>query len=41
MKRHMDVRAADVLMPDPQRMGGITEYRRAGEVCPAYGEAVC
>ena len=40
MKRHLDVRAADVLMPDLQRMGGITEYRRAGELCRAYGQPV-
>ena len=40
MKRHLDVRAADVLMPDLQRMGGVTEYRRAGELCRAYGQPV-
>jgi L-alanine-DL-glutamate epimerase-like enolase superfamily enzyme len=40
MKRHLDVRAADVLMPDLQRMGGITEYRRAGDLCRAYGQPV-
>ena len=40
MKRHLDVRAADVLMPDLQRMGGITEYRRAAELCRAYHQPV-
>jgi len=36
MKRYLDARAADVLMPDLQRMGGITGYRRAVELCEAY-----
>ena len=40
MKRHLDARAADVLMPDLQRMGGITEYRRAAELCRAYHQPV-
>ena len=40
MKRHLDARAADVLMPDLQRMGGITEYRRAAELCRAYFQPV-
>jgi L-alanine-DL-glutamate epimerase-like enolase superfamily enzyme len=40
MKRHLDARAADVLMPDLQRMGGITEYRRAAELCCAYHQPV-
>ena len=40
MKRHLDLRVADVLMPDLQRMGGITEYRRAAELCRAYHQPV-
>src|SRR5262249_795007 len=40
MKRHLDVRAADVLMPDLGRMGGITEYRRAAELCRAHHQPV-
>lgn len=40
MKRHLDARAADVLMPDLQRMGGITEYRRAADLCRAYQQPV-
>jgi L-alanine-DL-glutamate epimerase-like enolase superfamily enzyme len=40
MKRHLDLRAADVLMPDLQRMGGITEYGRAATLCRAYHQPV-
>jgi L-alanine-DL-glutamate epimerase-like enolase superfamily enzyme len=40
MKRHLELRVADVLMPDLQRMGGITEYRRAVELCRAYHQPV-
>lgn len=40
MKRHLDVRAADVLMPDLQRMGGVTECLRAGALCEAYHQPV-
>lgn len=40
MKRHLDVRAADVLMPDLGRMGGVTEYRRAADLCRAYHQPV-
>ena len=40
MKRHLDLRAADVLMPDLGRMGGVTEYRRAVELCRAYHQPV-
>ncbi len=40
MKRHLDVRAADVLMPDLQRMGGITEYLNAAALCAAYYQPV-
>ncbi len=40
MKRHLDLHAADVLMPDLQRMGGITEYGRAAALCRAYHQPV-
>jgi L-alanine-DL-glutamate epimerase-like enolase superfamily enzyme len=40
MKRHLDARAADVLMPDLGRMGGVTEYRRAAVLCHAYHQPV-
>ena len=40
MKRHLDLRVADVLMPDLQRMGGVTEYRRAADLCRAYHQPV-
>lgn len=40
MKRHLDARAADILMPDLQRMGGVTEYLRAAELCLAYHQPV-
>jgi len=40
MKRHLDLHAADVLMPDLQRMGGITEYSRAAALCRAYHQPV-
>lgn len=36
MKRYLDARAADILMPDLQRMGGITGYLRAVELCEGY-----
>jgi L-alanine-DL-glutamate epimerase-like enolase superfamily enzyme len=40
MKQHLDARAADVLMPDLQRMGGITEYLNAAALCAAYNQPV-
>lgn len=40
MKQHLDVRAADVLMPDLQRMGGITDYLNACAMCAAYNQPV-
>ncbi len=40
MKQHLDARAADVLMPDLQRMGGITEYLNAATLCAAYDQPV-
>jgi L-alanine-DL-glutamate epimerase-like enolase superfamily enzyme len=36
MKRYLDARAADILMPDLQRMGGLTGYLRAIDLCGAY-----
>ena len=36
MKRYLDARAADILMPDLQRMGGVTGYLRAVELCESY-----
>ena len=40
MKQHLDARAADVLMPDLQRMGGITGYLNAATLCAAYDQPV-
>ena len=40
MKQHLDARAADVLMPDLQRMGGITEYLNAATLCATYHQPV-
>ncbi|MCZ6592981.1 MAG: mandelate racemase/muconate lactonizing enzyme family protein [Alphaproteobacteria bacterium] len=40
VKQHLDARAADVLMPDLQRMGGITEYLNAATLCAAYNQPV-
>jgi L-alanine-DL-glutamate epimerase-like enolase superfamily enzyme len=38
MKRHLEVRAADILMPDLQRMGGVTEFLpHAGLLPPFHG----
>lgn len=34
--RMLEARAADVLMPDLQRMGGPTEFLKAGHLCEAY-----
>jgi L-alanine-DL-glutamate epimerase-like enolase superfamily enzyme len=36
MRRHLEARAADILMPDLQRMGGITELLRAVALCEAF-----
>lgn len=36
MKRYLDARAADILMPDLQRMGGVTGYLKAVDLCEAY-----
>jgi len=40
MKRHLDLRAADVLMPDLQRMGGVTEFMKTAALCEAYHQPV-
>jgi L-alanine-DL-glutamate epimerase-like enolase superfamily enzyme len=40
MKRYLDARAADILMPDLQRMGGVTGYLKAVNLCEAYQTAV-
>ena len=40
MKRHLEARAADVLMPDLQRMGGPTEFMRATALCQAWHQPV-
>jgi L-alanine-DL-glutamate epimerase-like enolase superfamily enzyme len=40
MKRHLEARAADVLMPDLQRMGGPTEFMRAAVLCQAWHQPV-
>ncbi len=36
MKRHLELRAADVLMPDLQRMGGVTGFLKAAALCEAF-----
>ncbi|MGH7353771.1 MAG: mandelate racemase/muconate lactonizing enzyme family protein [Candidatus Rokuibacteriota bacterium] len=33
MQRYLDARAADILMPDLQRMGGVTGYLKAATLC--------
>jgi L-alanine-DL-glutamate epimerase-like enolase superfamily enzyme len=35
VKRHIDARAADILMPDLQRMGGVTGFQKAATLCEA------
>lgn len=40
MKDHLEARAADILMPDLQRMGGITGYLQAAELCRAWHQPV-
>ena len=34
--RMLEARSADILMPDLQRMGGPTEFLKAGHLCEAY-----
>lgn len=36
MKRYLQARAADILMPDLQRMGGVTGYVKAATLCEAF-----
>jgi L-alanine-DL-glutamate epimerase-like enolase superfamily enzyme len=36
MKRHLETRAVDVLMPDLQRMGGVTGFLKAAALCEAF-----
>ena len=36
MKRHLELRVADVLMPDLQRMGGVTGFLKAATLCEAF-----
>lgn len=40
IKRHLDLRAADVLMPDLERMGGVTGFMKAAALCEAYHQPV-
>jgi L-alanine-DL-glutamate epimerase-like enolase superfamily enzyme len=40
MKRHLELRVADVLMPDLQRMGGPSEFLRAAALCQAWHQPV-
>ncbi|MBI4637477.1 MAG: mandelate racemase/muconate lactonizing enzyme family protein [Candidatus Rokubacteria bacterium] len=36
MRRHLELRAADILMPDLQRMGGVTGFLKAATLCEAF-----
>jgi L-alanine-DL-glutamate epimerase-like enolase superfamily enzyme len=36
MKRHLELRAADILMPDLERMGGVTGFLKAATLCEAF-----
>jgi len=36
MKRHLELKAADILMPDLQRMGGVTGFLKAATLCEAF-----
>jgi L-alanine-DL-glutamate epimerase-like enolase superfamily enzyme len=40
MKRHLELHVADVLMPDLQRMSGVTEFMKAAALCEAYHQPV-
>lgn len=40
IKRHLELRAADILMPDLQRMGGVTGFLKAATLCEAFGVPV-
>lgn len=39
-KRLLDAKAADILMPDLQRVGGVSEFVRAGALAAAYNKPV-
>ncbi|MBI4561227.1 MAG: mandelate racemase/muconate lactonizing enzyme family protein [Candidatus Rokubacteria bacterium] len=36
IKRHLEARAADILMPDLQRMGGVSGFQKAITLCEAF-----
>ena len=36
----LQARAADILMPDVQRMGGPTEFLKAGALCEAFNTPI-
>ncbi len=40
MRAYIEAAAADILMPDLMRMGGLTELRRAAALCAAHGVPV-
>lgn len=40
MASMLDAGAADILMPDLQRIGGFTEFRRAAALCSAYNTPI-
>jgi L-alanine-DL-glutamate epimerase-like enolase superfamily enzyme len=40
MKRHLELHVADVLMPDLQRMSGVTEFVKAAALCEAFHQPV-
>ena len=40
IKRHLELRAADVLMPDLQRMGGVSGFLDAATLCRAWHQPV-
>ena len=40
IKRHLELRAADVLMPDLQRMGGVSGFLDAAALCRAWHQPV-
>ncbi len=40
MRAMIEARAADILMPDLQRIGGLTEFRKVAALAEAYGVAI-
>lgn len=40
MRAMLEAKAADILMPDLQRMGGLTEFRKAAHLAEVHGVAV-